>query len=404
MAQHSGYQTRSFSQNIRSLQAYNYNRQPNYPLIVLNSEETIQISFDDLGQEVSTYSYEIIHCDANWNPSEVSETAYLEGFSSGYISDYQTSDYAYFTYTHFALTLPNNDVQFLASGNYVVLIYLDNDAEKIVAQACFSVVENLVGIDAKASASTDLSYRGKLQQLSIEVDYSEVQELRSSNDVNLCIQQNQRKDNQVVNLKPTFFGANLLKYQNNTQLIFDAGSEFRNFDISSIRNYGNRVEKIAYYKPYYHATLYPDEIRSTQFYDDYPDVNGRCLTNLQESDYSNIEADYFFVHFSLPVEHPFIEGELHLLGELNNYRFDNNSRLKYNAETNAYEKILLLKQGGYDYAYAYIPSYGSKGSLSEIEGDFWKTNNEYAIYVYYRPFGAQYDRLIGFAVVSGINK
>ena len=34
-----------------------------------------------------------------------------------------------------------------------------------------------------------------------------------------------------------------------------------------------------------------------------------------------------------------------------------------------------------------------------IEGNYYQTQNEYSIYVYYRPMGARYDRLIGVTTV-----
>ena len=34
-------------------------------------------------------------------------------------------------------------------------------------------------------------------------------------------------------------------------------------------------------------------------------------------------------------------------------------------------------------------------SLLRTEGSHWETRNEYTIYVYYKPFGARYERLVG---------
>jgi hypothetical protein len=79
--------------------------------------------------------------------------------------------------------------------------------------------------------------------------------------------------------------------------------------------------------------------------------------------------------------------------------------MTYNPQTKSYVKDLLLKQGGYNYLYAVVP-YGSKSTslsmngntfvMEKIEGNAWETENEYAIYVYHRPFGSRYDKLIAF--------
>jgi len=33
--------------------------------------------------------------------------------------------------------------------------------------------------------------------------------------------------------------------------------------------------------------------------------------------------------------------------------------------------------------------------MSEIEGDWFETENQYIILIYYRPFGGRYDQVIG---------
>ena len=66
--------------------------------------------------------------------------------------------------------------------------------------------------------------------------------------------------------------------------------------------------------------------------------------------------------------------------------------MQYNPLTQRYEQAVLLKQGQYNYLYT-----NKKGKpLADIEGNFYETRNEYQIFVYYHPFGARYDQLIGF--------
>ncbi|MBQ5524866.1 MAG: DUF5103 domain-containing protein, partial [Paludibacteraceae bacterium] len=107
-------------------------------------------------------------------------------------------------------------------------------------------------------------------------------------------------------------------------------------------------------------------------------------------------ADYVFVHFTLPAETPFLDGKVYILGELTEYRLDKSSQMDYNYETRAYEKALLLKQGGYNFLYAYVPDHYTTADLSPFEGNFWQTSNEYAVLLYHRPFGSLYDRLVGY--------
>ena len=40
------------------------------------------------------------------------------------------------------------------------------------------------------------------------------------------------------------------------------------------------------------------------------------------------------------------------------------------------------------------------GQTAPIEGDFFQTENQYSVYVYYRPMGSRYDRLIGVTIIK----
>lgn len=90
---------------------------------------------------------------------------------------------------------------------------------------------------------------------------------------------------------------------------------------------------------------------------------------------------------------------IYLNGELFNNVLDEKSKMGYNFETKQYEKAVLLKQGSYNYQYLFVPTGSSVGQTGPIEGNYYQTQNEYSIYVYYRPMGARYDRLIGVTTV-----
>ena len=62
----------------------------------------------------------------------------------------------------------------------------------------------------------------------------------------------------------------------------------------------------------------------------------------------------------------------------------------------AYECVLQLKQGYYDYEYAVMPDKDNVPDETIIEGSHYETENEYTILVYYRFLGTRYDQLIGY--------
>ena len=398
------YSTESLKKNIKSVQINNYFKAPHYPVISLEEDEFVTLKFDDLSNNEETYTYKIVHCNATWENSNLSESEYLDGFYTGYISPKSTSTNTYFPYSHYELNFPNEDCRPLISGNYAILIYEDNN-ELPILSACFSVVEPKVALNAKSTPLTILSYKDSYQQVDIDVDYADYNISQPSNEIKILVRQNQRIDNQVYLTDANYYEHKKFRYANNKNLIFEAGNDYRSFDISSEYILSEQVESIEYFKPYFHATLYPDVYRKPKEFYYHPDVNGRYIVTLQNSWESDSEADYYFTHFSLPAEEPFFNASVYIIGEVTGNKLSSDGLMKYNPQTKAYEKDLLLKQGGYNYLYAVVP-HGSTSTalnknnntqvMNKVEGNAWETENEYAVYVYHRPFGSRYDKLIAF--------
>lgn len=70
--------------------------------------------------------------------------------------------------------------------------------------------------------------------------------------------------------------------------------------------------------------------------------------------------------------------------------------MKFNPENNVYELSVLMKQGYYNYLYlATDESQPDLGQTAPVEGDFYQTENEYGVLVYYCPSGGRYWQLVG---------
>jgi hypothetical protein len=283
----------------------------------------------------------------------------------------------------------------------VVQIYEDGNQDRVVAEVCFRVVEPIVGIEAHLRANTDIELSGRYQQLDVDVQ-TKALNLRDAGDVKLVVEQNGRSDNRVVLEKPTFVEPNRLRYVNQKNLIFEGGNEYRHFDIYSSYYAGNHVDIVRYTQGEYHALLEVDDVRGTKNkyagreglpYVTERDANGQWLVNCEKTDYVDTEAEYMWVHFVLPVEHYVLDGEVFVGGEAFGNQYSMHNRMAYDAEQKCYYLYAYLKQGGYDYMY-YVMGKNGVTSLP-LEGSHWQTENEYAVWVYYRPFGARYDRLVG---------
>lgn len=397
------YTTQIFSPNIRTLQIKINGDPLSLPILKLGGTDVLECSFDEMSHERHSYSYEIIHCNADWKASYLSTSEYLQGFSRGYIDNYALSVNTTFLYTHYSFILPNGGVNFLVSGNFVVRIFEDNNSENPIAEACFMVVEPKVDIDASVRGNTDTELNRTKQQLDFVVSLQNYNVQDAVSEMKVVVRQNDRLDNQVTDLKPTFFSGNKLNFTNNRKLIFEGGNEYHRFDFSSIYNYDQRIDRIKFEKPYYQVYLADNHIQKEAPYEQDFDANGRFVINYQNNYDNNefdVEADYMFVNFYLPVDKPFDNGALYLGGYWNYNLMNGTSRLEYDSSNQLYFKTLLLKQGGYNYQYWYLPQGTSTASVEPVDGSHWQTQNQYAIYVYHRPWGGRYDKLIGVKIIQ----
>ena len=414
---HAQYHTQILDNNIRTLrmryvmEASEPSGNLSRPYLVLpesgvidGSEEdnTLEISFDELSHDIKQYTYCVLHCDRNWNVSQINSYEYLDGFTTNDIVDYELSNNTQQEYTHYWLEFPNADMQLKASGNYVLQIYLDGDQEQVVAEVCFQVVEPIAEINVNLRHNTDIELSGRYQQLDIDVNTSQLA-LHDVQNVALVVTQNGRLDNRVVVDKPTFVEPNRLRYTNQKILIFEGGNEFRRFDTYSTYYAGYHVDRILYQQGDYHAILDEDMVRGTMAvgagreglgYLSDVDANGQWVVNCEKTDYPDVDAEYMWVHFTLPVKQPLMNMQVFVGGDLFYNTFTMANMMQYDAENKCYYLYAYIKQGGYNYMY-YILGANENTNLLPIEGSHWQTRNEYAIDVYFRPFGARYDRLVG---------
>ena len=70
--------------------------------------------------------------------------------------------------------------------------------------------------------------------------------------------------------------------------------------------------------------------------------------------------------------------------------------MSYDAESKCYYLNSYLKQGAYDYQYWFVDAFTNKITLLHTEGSHWQTENNYRIFIYYRPIGSRYDRIVGY--------
>ncbi|MDR2622353.1 MAG: DUF5103 domain-containing protein [Dysgonamonadaceae bacterium] len=386
------FRTCTFSDKVKTLRVFPVAQWDLAPVIELGINGRIEINFDVMDAAPGAYTYTLTHCNADWTPSQLIQSEFMSGFQNRYVDDYATSFNTTMDYVNYRLTFPNEDIMLKVSGNYAVLIFPENSGEPILC-ACFSVVEKQSDIAMQVTSQTDKGMNNLYQQVNFTLTYGN--EVKTPmQDLKVYVRQNNRTDNEAKLVKPLRIQRNQLIYEHVSSLIFEAGNEYRNFEMTTHQYNGLNIEAMKFYSPYYHALLYPDKVRSGRSYSYYEDINGKIFIRTLAGEESDIEADYYIVHFFLPCESPYPEN-VYILSEAFNNILDERSKMDYNPQEGGYVKSVLLKEGYYNYLYVTRKNNQQTGSTALLEGNYYQTENEYRVFVYFRRAGDKYDRLIG---------
>jgi hypothetical protein len=396
------YSNAVYREDIKTVMLFREGNPLSLPLIELGEETPLILKFDDLSGTVKSYYYTIIHCDADWNESYIRQNEYLEGFPDNPVNDYSNSFNTTFRYINYLLPIPNDKVKLRYSGNYVVVVY-EGRRDNVVLTKRFYVAEQKVKIEGTVRRATLDAFKGSNQEVDFNVLHPTFRIENPLQEVKVVITQNGRWDNAIRNLKPLFVQNGNLVYDYNKENVFPAGNEFRYFDIRTIKQIREGVEKTSFFRPYFHVDLLPGEVRNGKKFFSYKEMNGNYVVESQDrvNDYDT-GCDYFFTHFSLAMDAPLLGGTVNVFGSLTDWNTNKGNEMTWNFETHRYELTLLLKQGYYNYIVVYVPDGSKTTDHTNLEGSFWETENDYQIYVYYRETGTRYDRLIGYRQLNSL--
>lgn len=385
-----------FTNQIKTVEMHRTGNKLSNPVVLLNSDEQLTFTFDDFSETRGDFYYTIFHCDRNWKLSAMAQQEYLESFTEFPLNDYEFAVNTRVAYTNYLVQLPNDDVPLLFSGNYAMVVFDRNQPDTPLITWRFYVVEPRVSIEARIRRGTHDALHGENQEVDFRVIHGSFQIPDPVNELKVVVKQNNRDDNALTGLKPLFISNGILDYDYSTENIFKGGNEFRFFEIRSIKYPGDGVEALSYQPPLYHATLPLSQLRTQNRYFFYREMNGNFSIEAPNIQYPDIEADYFMVHFALAMDQPLLGGSVHVFGKLSNWQCNEQNKMRYNFDRSQYELSMLLKQGYYNYMYAYYDQISGRIKIENLEGSHYETENDYQIYVYHGRMTDRYDRLIGY--------
>lgn len=367
------------------------------PVIQLGSNDHIVVSFDEIGDDWSQLQYRLVHCNADWQPSRLIESEYIDGFNFANIEDFAFSSNTFTNYVNYRLTVPSDDLRITASGNYVIEVYPQNDPDNVILRARFQASEDKVFAEGRVTPRTDKGYNTTWQQAELAVN-SGSRDINPYNDIIISVVQNRRPDTEVFVTHPMRADNGRFIYEHLWELIFPASNEYRRFETVREDYPGMGVEQVGFDNRRYQAWLYTDDGRNEHGYSYDQTQKGRFKIDSYNATDPDLGSDYVDVHFTL--DYPqLMNGEIYVNGDFTSNRYEEQYRMKYDPESRLYTLTLPLKQGSYNYQYVAVKEGEDKGTTALLEGDKYETQNEYTVSIYLRQPTARADRLIGRTVL-----
>lgn len=368
-------------------------------ILPLGSSARLQLSFDILGTQVEDLTLRVIHCNADWTPSNVNSSLWLAEFNDIQIRDIASSYNTRVSYLHYTMPVP----KVLLSGNYLVVVYRTGNEEDVLITRRFLVYEQEVNVDPQLRYPTGVSQRNTHQQADFNVLWGGTRVVNPMMRLKPVIRQNYQWYSTIVDLAPSMPRENEGVYEYfyfNGESSFPGLNEFRYFDMRSLKVVGMNIDRVEQFNDGNNAYLLLDRPRKGMQYSTYQDLDGMFAPEHYESKGFTIEPDYVNVTFFLETPPAENVGRIFIFGALSDWKLNKEFEMIYDSELKLYRCTVLLKQGFYNYCYTFLPEGSSQHDISHFEGSFFNTQNDYDFLIYYRPPGKNYDVLIGYKAVN----
>ncbi|KAF0152138.1 MAG: hypothetical protein FD143_1355 [Ignavibacteria bacterium] len=379
---------------IKSLRVYIGSNETSFPVIDFASsdEKTITIDFD-----VQTTSYpnliiQFKFCDSNWQPYEnqflqnpLYNTEYnlwLDKIPNGIKG-------ARFHYTG---SFPNNNVQFPFSGKWMFFITDSHNKNLVYAAQKFFVVLPGIKLNVQVTRETmqgsfgDKANLGRT--LAIKTSFTLPDSLFPSNVRKIEIVKNRMITSPIVidrnvNNQERYYEWDAARKFSFVARQLRPGNEYRQIDTRSITNYPTETVD-ARFGEHDQSDLFTKRKR---------DFNGSSLL----LNYRNPNADYQNVVFKLKAPEN-VTKPIFLVGSFNDWKllpefemYDDKGMMNFS---------ISLKRGVHAYQYVAANINGNRIANADweiLEGNFFETENEYFIFLYYEsPEKGGYNKIIGY--------
>ena len=384
-----------YSPQVKSLQVVVNQNWQSLPVMKLNSADRLYVGFDELSHDYHRYICHIERCEADWTTAtEMFESDWLNGFNDLIVDDYEHSINTTVPYTHYQFSLPNDQCHLKMSGNYRLHIQEDGTDEDVLTVE-FMVTEQSMQLSMTATTNTDQDTNGRHQQVSMSIGYMNHSVVRPDEQIQTVVMQNGREDNCRRNVRPAFVNQNGQEWSHAMEYIFDAGNEYRKYEVLDPTHPTMGIDYIRWDGDHYQVFPYISEPRPNYLYDE--DADGAFYIRNSDNRENDIISDYVWINYRLKSD-PVSDGYIVIDGQ---WTTENSEtyRMTYDENAEMYTASILQKQGYYSYQYLWEDNRGTRRPLPS-EGNFYPTENRYQAFIYFKEVGGRTWRLTAFGQIT----
>ena len=373
-------------QQIRSVQLFKNNNPDSPPVIELNSNDKLHLRFDYIDVSSKQFVITFSHHNIDWSPSSLAPSDIAQGIRRIYLDAGLVNNSSRPIYRSYSAVLPNEQVSFLKSGNYMLRVE-DADTGFLVMALPFFIFENEGMIES--SIEFLQSPRQNLRALHRPVNRYMVPEFVEQPQFNLLFRvvQNRFWGRARTPGETDFSSPGSVTFEMEQEHGFIADYYFYPLILNDISLSNPRV-----------TDVFPQEVPPRILLnDDTANLANLSVRTLPNSIFGlpdrNSNTEYINVTFSLDTEKaPEEEESIYLVGDFTAWAIRSESRLSYDENTERWQTSVIIKEGEYKYKYVMV----DQNDINDLIYDplFERTKQEYHVFVYLQDKNEFYDRLL----------
>ena len=237
-----------------------------YPVFNINSAFQATFTFDVLNDDAENLSYRVFHCDKNWEKSDLFYEDFATGFEDNYIEEYNYSFNTLQEYVNYNFKIPNDDLSFKITGNFILQVFNEIEPEKVLLQRRFMVVDTKVVLNGESVPLNDVAEMRYKQQLAFSMENKSYNINNPYQYLSASIIQNNNWGTLKSDISPTYIQNDEYIFNNLDEYVFNGINECRMFNISRLNGGGEFIRGTVMESNLYHTYLVKEKKRTYNVY------------------------------------------------------------------------------------------------------------------------------------------